>query len=180
MNYPKSLDKGNCKQSKYKYFRDNFCRTACALVTVYICIANAEILGAKIDGNNIKIETDTAETAISLNTRGTIWGYEVNCTKSKLVAWGVLDELNYKAPQIGFVTVFDSKTPLAVKRKILGQGVMDIQFLKNRDFALLVSNPAIIINLDNGKIQYVPIEENLDNFSQEECRKAGWQTFRKN
>ncbi|WP_234193943.1 hypothetical protein [Pseudacidovorax sp. NFM-22] len=156
-----------------------FKRAASVLIAIYISAASAEIIGAKISGNRIKIETDTAGTSISIDARGTIWGYEVNCNKSKLVAWGVPDELNYNAPQIGFVTIVDSKSPLAAKRKILGQGVMDVQFMKNRNYALLVSDSAVIINLDNGKIQYVPSEENLDNFSHEECRKAGWQTFRK-
>lgn len=156
-----------------------FRRAAFVFIAIYLCAANAEIIGAKISGDRIKIETDTAQRSISIDARGTIWGYEVNCNRSKLVAWGVPDELNYNAPQIGFVTIVDSKNPLAAKRKILGQGIMDVQFMKNRNHALLVSNSAVIINLDNGRIQYVPIEENLDNFSHEKCSKADWQTFRK-
>ena len=177
MNYAQSLDKGNRKKSKYKYLRENFRRIACGLATVYICTAKAEIMGATIKGKRLKIQTDTAETAISVNTRGTIIGYKVNCSKTKLVAWGVPDELNFNAPKIGFVTIVDSKNPLDAKRKILGQGVMDIQFLKNKQYALIVSNSGEVINLDNGKIEYVPEDRDLESFSREECRKARWQTF---
>jgi len=179
MRYSRNLDKGNYKKNKYDYLRDNFSRTACALITAYICNANSEILGAKIDGNRIKIETDTAETAISVNTRGTIIGYKVNCSKTKLVAWGVPDELNFNAPQIGFVTIVDSKNPLGAKRKILAQGAMDIEFLKNKKYALIVSNSGEVINLENGKLEYVQKDRNLERFPREECRKARWQTFEK-
>ncbi|MBP6898270.1 MAG: hypothetical protein KBC94_27950 [Pseudacidovorax sp.] len=178
MNYAQSLE-GNRKKSKYKYLRENFSRIACALVTVYICTAKAEILGATIDGKRLKIQTDTAETAISVNTRGTIIGYKVNCSKTKLVAWGVPDELNFNAPQIGFVTIVDSKNPLGAKRKILAQGVMDIEFLKNKKYAFIASNSGEVINLENGKLEYVPEDRNLERFPREECRKARWQTFEK-
>ena len=113
-----------------------------------------------------------------LSLSHSIDGYEENCGRKILIAWGKPKKINPSDPQLSQATLIDIKKKSITRKLDIAGGIFGARYLGDGESAYLESNPEILLNLSNGASQ--TINESIYNtFNFESCNNFPGKSYLK-
>lgn len=109
-----------------------------------------------------------------------IYGYEVNCTKTRILAWGKPKILNKDNPQDSILTIVNLERrtkPFAIE---FNKNIFNAIFLVNDNNAIIESDVDILVNLKQGILLNLNGSTSLNfNMDPEDCITFPYKSYRK-
>lgn len=113
--------------------------------------------------------TNTLELLKNLSPNHSIDGYEENCKREILIAWGKPKKINPSNPQLSQIKLIDIKNKRITKTLDITGGIFGARYLQDGKSVYLESTPETLLNISDGTP--LTINENTYNtFSFESCR----------
>jgi hypothetical protein len=79
-------------------------------------------------------------------------GYEVNCAKTRIMAWGKPKNLNKNNPQESTLTIINLKSRTKISRLEFNKNIYDVKFLDNGINAIIESDTERLVDIILGKL----------------------------
>jgi hypothetical protein len=118
-------------------------KIAILLTFLFFCVsptfADSLVAGAPVSLQRKK--PNTLEILKSLPLSHSIDGFEVNCKRKTIIAWGKSKNLNPSNPQLSQITLIDMKKREVDRTLAISGGIFGARYLKDRKSAYLESTP---------------------------------------
>jgi hypothetical protein len=155
-------------------------KIAILLTFLFFCVPPtfADSLVARAPVSLQRNKPNALEILKGLPLSHSIDGFEVNCKRKTIIAWGKPKNLNSSKPQLSQITLIDMKKREVDRTLAISGGIFGVRYLKDGKSAYLESTPETLLIISTGLLS--PLNENaFDNLNFEKCEEFPQKSYLK-